>query len=101
MSCEDGHTVSILGSNGKMVEWNGDDYVEQGSSSPKSTMLIFLSDNLFNYSVSVQAETTCSKDKDNGEKDSDQYLVRGFILISTDMSILVNNIIGNNILALF
>ena len=36
MSCEDGNTVAILGSNGKMVEWNGDDYVEQGSCSSKS-----------------------------------------------------------------
>ena len=30
----------------------------------------------FDYSVLVQTETACNKDKDNEEKDSDQYLVR-------------------------
>ena len=30
----------------------------------------------FEYSVLVQTETACNKDKDNEEKDSDQYLVR-------------------------
>ena len=30
---DDGHSVSILDSHGKRLEWNGEDYVEQGSTS--------------------------------------------------------------------
>ena len=36
MSGDDGHSVAILDSQGKRVEWNGEDYVEQGSTSSKS-----------------------------------------------------------------
>ena len=36
MSGDDGHSVAILDSHGKRVEWNGEDYVEQGSTSSKS-----------------------------------------------------------------
>ena len=51
---DDGHSVSILDSHGKRVEWNGEDYVEKGS----------------------HTETvSCSKDKDKDQGgDSDQYL---------------------------
>ena len=33
MSGDDGHSVSIMDSHGKRLEWNGEDYVEQGSTS--------------------------------------------------------------------
>lgn len=56
MSGDDGHSVSILDSHGKRVEWNGEDYVEQGSTSKMVT------------------EVSGNKDKDNDDKDSDRYL---------------------------
>ena len=60
---DDGHSVIILDSNGKRVEWNGEDYVEKGSTSSK-----------------VINETQ-TKDKDKDDKDSDQYLVRNIFYI--------------------
>ena len=60
---DDGHSVIILDSNGKRVEWNGEDYVEKGSTSSK---------------VINEAQT---KDKDKDDKDSDQYLVRNIFKI--------------------
>ena len=36
MSSEDGHSVSILDAHGKRVEWNGEDYVEEGSTCSRS-----------------------------------------------------------------
>ena len=41
MSGDDGHSVAILDSHGKRVEWNGEDYVEQGSTSSKSQYRTF------------------------------------------------------------
>ena len=61
MSCEDGHNVSILDSNGKTLEWNGEDYVETGPGATKTV-----------------TETAANKDKDKDDKDSDQYLVSSF-----------------------
>ena len=50
MASEDVQSVAILDVHGKMMEWNGDDYVVQGSG----------------------AEAV---NKDDAERDSDQYLV--------------------------
>ena len=53
---DDAQTVAILDAHGKMMEWNGEDYVEQGSVAAAPPL----------------------KDSKDDERDSDQYLVMIF-----------------------
>ena len=58
MTSELTHNVAILDVDGKMIEWNGEDYVPQGTG----------------------AVEVANKDNKDEQRDSDQYLVRNHLL---------------------